>query len=270
MASAVISEGIGKTQQNIIYSMWDDWSPKNYLQTYFSKLGPDTTKNLQFLQTQLQRYLGTKIVPRILDFGCGPTIFAGLLASIYANEIHMCDYLSRNLKEINKWLKSDLSAFDWQPCLEEILKLQEIPINIGSIMARETVFKTKATKLLLCDAYLPNPLINYEKKYPIVITNFCADSATSSKETWQLFMKNILSLVEDKGMILIAALRNCSFYRVSNQLFPCANINENDLQEILIKEGFQQKNTYLEIHEVPECSHEGFESIMFAKSLKTR
>ena len=42
------------------------------------------------------------------------------------------------------------------------------------------------------------------------------DSATASKHDWFRYLRNIASLLAPGGRFVIAALRNCSFYRVGD------------------------------------------------------
>ena len=261
-----VETGHLSTKDKIRYALWTEWSSKSYLDTYFSKLGPDSHENLKFLVRELQVFKG-KPKRKILDFGAGPTIFTALAVLPYASEIHITDYLVDNLLEVNKWLRNDPDAFDWSLCTKEILELEGIIPDKKTVELREKALRSTKTQISLCDASLPLPLKNNEK-YPIVISNFCADSATASKDICKVYMKNIVSLVAKNGTLLLSALRNCSFYRIKNMQFPCANINEGDLITILLECGFKLKNIQVDICNIPECAPEGFTSMMFARAIK--
>ncbi len=79
-------------------------------------------------------------------------------------------------------------------------------------------------------------------------------------------MENISNLVAPSGLLVIAALRNCSFYKINNHFFPCANINEVDLFTTLQNCGFKDIN--VEACSVPKCANEGFTSVMFSSAIK--
>lgn len=266
-AARAINRQIKNKLDKLIYSHWDAWNPSEYLKTYFLHLGQDSFENLKFLVRELKKFQGLP-KKKILDFGAGPTIFAGIAAIPYASSIHMCDYLEQNLLEINKWLKSEHDAFDWSVCIQYILNLEGLPSHQEAIAERSLHLKKK-TAVFRSDASLDWPLFSLAReKYPIVISNFCADSATSSKEVWGAYMNNVFNLVEEDGTILISALRKCKFYRSGNQLFPSANIDEHDFKDILLKNKFDEKYLLIEVKEVPECSHDGFSTVMFASGKK--
>lgn len=252
----------------LVYSHWDSWNPREYLKTYFRKLGQDSFENLKFLVRELKKFEGSP-KKKILDFGAGPTIFAGIAAIPYASSIHMCDYLEQNLFEINKWLKSEHDAFDWSTCVKHILDLEEVPNHQEAILERSMHLKKKTTAVFRSDASLDWPIFSLDReKYPIVISNYCADSATSSKEVWGAYMNNVFNLLEEDGTILIAALRKCRFYRSGNQLFPSADLDEHDLKDILLKNEFDERSLLIEVKAVPECSYDGFSTVMFASGKK--
>jgi len=269
MLPTLLKEEIRKSHAHVENTLlWDTWEPKEYLNTYFAELGQDSIANFRFLIRELRRFK-TWPKQRILDFGAGPTVFAGLVTAQYASEIHISDYIGSNLTEIRRWFDNDDRAFNWDNCIYEILKLEGISPVPDNIEARKQSLRDKPYRLLHCDASSLMPLGGIsEQKYPLVIMNFCVDSATSSKEVWHEYMRNVLSIVEDNGTILISALRNCSEYKCGEQNFPSANINEDDLAESITHTGFHVHNALIEVCEVPECAPEGFTSLMFARATK--
>ncbi len=245
-----------------------EWDPHLYLKTFFTKAGPDTYKTLEFIQKELKEFKRNP-VDKLLDFGSGPIVIVSLAATPYARQIHLADYLPANLMEIQKWIDDDISAFNWNPYIADILKNEGVETTLENINQRAKDLRTKAL-VFKCDAALENPLIDKEVSYPLILSIFCADSATSSKETWRQYMRNILSLIAPKGKILVAALRNCTFYHVGNRVFPSANINEIDFADFLIGEGFPTNDFKIEVCNVPECKNEGFDSMMFVKIINNR
>src|SRR4051812_34278950 len=97
---------------NILYSSWEEWNAKDYLNTYFSKLGPDSFETLNFLVREFSKYKKGS-VRKFLDFGSGPTIFEALPAANFAQEIHLSDYLQSNLDEVRNWLDDNPDSFNW-------------------------------------------------------------------------------------------------------------------------------------------------------------
>lgn len=250
-------------------SDWSDWSPSAYLQTYFNSLKGDAIENLKFLHRELTDVCRKQRVKKIMDFGCGPTIFAGLISSKFTDEFHCCDFLECNLLEIRKWLTEDDESFDWSDTIRHILLLEKQEISEENIQGKKEELKRKLKRIQKSDASICPPIASGDS-YPIVISNFCADSATHNKAEWAHFMCNIFSLLDEEGIILFSALRNCKQYRNGGHFFPSANINEIDILELLSKNFFDLNATFIEIVNVPECISEGFESIIFVRSQRRK
>lgn len=251
---------------SIPYASWNEWNPETYLNTYFSNLGPDSFETLKFVVMEMAQFKN-KPRQKILDFGCGPTIFGSIPAVPYASEIHLADYLHSNLNEVKKWINNEPKAFNWKKCIEYVLETEKIEVTESNIKNRSNQLKKLANKLLRCDASLHYPL-GTKEKYPIVLSFFCADSATSSKEVWKIYMKNIINLVAPNGILIMSALRNCRVYKNGDSLFPCANINERDLKEVFFEAGILTENQKIQISSVPQCAHEGFSSLLLASAKK--
>jgi DNA-binding Xre family transcriptional regulator len=245
---------------------WGTWDADEYLNTYFSAsaLGTDSFEAWKFLARELKALEGTP--KKILDFGAGPTLFGTIPCAQYATEIHVCDYLECNLEAIQRWVDQDQNMFDWGNCISEVLKIEGAEISEESVTAREKLLRSKITKLQKCDAG-KSPAIEGAEKYSLIISTYCVDSATNSKETWQLYMKNLLALLDDSGVMLLTALRNCKDYKVGDASFPCADIDEHDMEEVLKMNGFTNQYT-IEICEALDCEEEGFTGLMFVKIQK--
>lgn len=253
----------------ISYSTWEEWDPQKYLLTYFKKLGPDSVYTLKFLVREVDRI--KKIIPhgkfeRALDFGCGPTIFGAAVLSEMANEIHLCDYLISNLLELEKWTQSDPDGFDWTELIEFVNSLEGKRETVEEIAKKIDLLRIKS-RLYKCDASLVRPLGN-DQEYPLVVSTFCADSATNSKEIWKIYTKNIFNLIETGGYGLITSLRNCEQYKNGDKDFPSANINEKDFRDLLLEVPFEIEDQLIEICEVPECAKDGFSSMIFLRFKK--
>ena len=70
-------------------------------------------------------------------------------------------------------------------------------------------------------------------EYGTVISAYCADSATGSKDEWREYMERIIGLVAPGGTFLTAALGNCHGYLVGGKTFPSPCVGEDDLRNVL-------------------------------------
>lgn len=251
----------------IRYSSWDAWDAEEYLRTYFSSVRQDEDETLKFLIENLKD-LNPKGVQKVLDFGAGPTVVHALAAVPYSAEIHVADYLQDNLDEVDRWLSKRPGAFDWSPFISRIIEIEGGQPDLVKIEEREEQLRLKTRVLLRCDASLTNPLFERQDRYPLVISTFCADSATSSKDVWRAYMKNIFNLVQPSGTMLLAALKECGYYRIGDDFFPSANVSEQNVKDIFLENGFGSDEFLITTVDVPECLDDGYAGLIFARGVK--
>lgn len=214
---------------------WEEFNPRAYLQEYYSDLGEENAALLRFYVDAAQA------IPHdssLLDFGGGPTIYPLISVANKVKEIHVCDYLVANLSEILKWLRRKKVAFDWRPFVSAALALEKgHPCTASEIAEREEQIRKRITRLSRCDARLDPPLYGPVQKYDVVVSNFCAESATDDRQQWRTFMCNIASLIRPGGKFIVAALQGAHSYPVGRKVFPAVNIDEGDLAWGLIAAG---------------------------------
>jgi NNMT/PNMT/TEMT family len=248
---------------------FDAWRADEYLRDYYSKVEIDEALTLEFVLREAR-----KIAPgaAAIEFGAGPTAHHLIALSAYVSAIDAADFLQPNLREIGKWMHNGTGAHDWRPFVRHILCCEgkELPTEFN-IRTREALARRRLSRILYCDASRPRPLgVNSSHSYDVLLTFYCADSATGDKEEWRRYMLNILGLLKPGGMLIMAALRNCSGYKVGENWFPCADIDEMDLRSVLELSGFDPSQTFIDVKEVPGQSSRGYESILLASGRKTR
>lgn len=244
---------------------WEEFNPRAYLQEYYSDLGAENSALLQFFANAYKAIPYNSV---LLDFGGGPTIYPLIGAANKVKEIHFCDYLPANLSEVLKWLRRKKVAFNWQPFVSATLELENgRPCTANDIAKREEQIRTRITRLSRCDARLDPPLHSPFQKYDVVVSNFCAESATDDRQQWRIFMRNIASLVRPGGKFIICALKGAHSYLVGRKVFPAVNINEADLAWGLMTAGCKPES--LDIRSVPaDRPSRYYEGLMFAVAEK--
>lgn len=242
----------------IFYDSWIDWNPKEYLRTYFSKLEDDEEATIQFLVKHLKE---VGYVNRVLEFGSGPMVIHSLPLVPYTKEIHIADYLSSNLAEVEYWVKEKEGYFDQALFTSRILELEGKDIDTGSVKKRENDLR-RIIKTLTCDASVFPAIEIGPELYPLIVSIFCVDSATDSKSKWEEFMSNIINHLAQDGHFIFSALRKATSYKVGNRKFPSANIDENTIMDFLTKQGFAKESIKIEVANVPFSEPMGYNSII--------
>ncbi len=215
---------------------WEHFDPVAYLDEYYGDMG---TENLELLRFLAETYLSLPKGGVLLDFGGGPTIYPLISAATRVDEIHFCDYLEANLDEVRRWIDASPTAFDWDPFIRKALELETgEPCTDAEVEQRANRIKERITRLMRCDASRRPPIEGPHGLYDVVLTNFCAESATSDREQWRTYMANIVSVLKPGGWLVLSALKGASRYSVGPRYFPAVEIVEDDLVQLLEASGF--------------------------------
>lgn len=247
-------------------STWETWDPRQYLTDYYSEVQPDEVETIRFLVDTL---IGIRPDQLVLEFGCGPTLHHVFPVVPYAEEIHMADYLTSNLDEISKWLLEKGDRHNWYEFIKYTLKCEgtQEPAH-EEVMFRKRETRRKISALLQSDASQVDPLgIERRAKYPLVLSCYCADSATDDKRTWINYMRNIASLVAPGGMFITTALLEASHYQIGNKRFPSSSVGVIDMEQVL-RLDFLPESITIEVKQVPEHEYQGYKGIILAHAIK--
>lgn len=214
---------------------FDDWLPREYLADYYARLDEDESHTLAFLAQELHRR--GRVAPRTLDFGVGPTVHHLLALAPWAESIDAADYLDGNLREVRRWLRDEAGAHDGSPFAAQVLACEGAPrVDVAAARAREALVRRRVARLLRCDASR-DPAIAGARPgsagYDLVMSCYCAESATADRSVWRRYMRHILALLRPGGLLLMAALRRCRGYTIRGQVFPAAGIDEGDIAGLL-------------------------------------
>ena len=93
------------------------FSPKQYLNEYYKKLGKENMALLDWYR-DMYRKIGSK--KSLLEIGGGPTIYQLISASSKVKNITFTDYSQKNLDAVNSWVKNK-DTF-WDDFIEHVLK----------------------------------------------------------------------------------------------------------------------------------------------------
>jgi hypothetical protein len=81
------------------------------------------------------------------------------------------------------------------------------PCTLAQRARREGELRGRITRLMHCDASRSPAISDCNGCYDVVVSNFCAESATSDPVIWRAYMHNISSLVRPGGTLIVSALK---------------------------------------------------------------
>jgi SAM-dependent methyltransferase len=221
---------------------FDTWSPREYLADYYARVDEDEAHTLAFLAHQLRRR--GRVARRALAFGVGPTVHHLLALAPWAESIDAADYLDGNLREVQRWLRGEPGAHDWSPFAARVLACERASrLDAAAVQARQALVRRRVVRLLHGDAARHPALAGAALEpsgYDLVMSCYCAESATADWNVWRRYMRHILALLQPGGLLLMAALRRCRGYKIGPKLFPAAGIDEADIDGLLDELAFDE------------------------------
>lgn len=240
-----------------------EWRPGDYLREYYSRVEPDERRAIAYF---VAAFAAMPPGGRVLVYGVGPTLHHVFLAAAKASEIHLAEYLPANLAEIRRWLSSDPGAHDWRPFIAYTLQCEGIDApTAAQIAEREALARRKITRLLAADLRR-FPILDPVNSgpYDVVLSAFCADSATADRAEWRRFMAQIAALSCPGGWLLTAALRRTRGYLVGGRLFPSADLDEVDLAAALAAQA-ASGSAAVEAVQLDEVHAKGYSGILLGR-----
>jgi hypothetical protein len=247
------------------YASFDtSWQTDLYLAQYYSDVESDENVTLRFL-TDVAPIIGPTAT--LLEFGCGPTVHHLFPFAIHATAIHLADYLPSNLAAIRRWINREGDAHDWSRFAAHALHCElGRPATRDEVAARERSTRERIAALFAADARAERPLrdAKAQTSYPVVLCCFCPDSITDDLEEWKRCMRNIASLVDPGGWLVLAALHASTGYRVGNARFPSASVTEHHVAGFLAEAGFGGPQTAVTVAAAPDERGFGFSSVILA------
>ena len=241
-----------------------DWDPSAYLREYYRGVEPDERETISFLVEAMRQ------APRgrpVLVYGVGPTLHHVFLAAPLASELHLGEYLPQNREELTRWLAGEPGAHDWSPFVRQTLQCEGVDEpRPDEVADREELTRARVTRVFPVDARRP-PLD--PDLYPVVISAYCADSATNDRSEWATFMHAILAHVEPGGLFATAALHRSHGYLVGGRLFPSADLREDDLRRV-IDGAWGEGSAAVEVHRLADQPEHGYSGILLATAVRPR
>ena len=179
---------------------------------------------------------------KVLDYGCGPTVFHQAGAVPYADQIVFADYTAQNRQVVQLWLDRDPRAPDWNMFFEyavvqlerkekeEVVKRQEALRRIGKVAACN-----------LLDDQTIEP--QYKGPYDVIFISQCLCCVCFTPQEYETAIAKISQLLKPGGKLAITdteLLEDCvDPYYVGKEKFSYYAVTPQVLKSIVEKLGFR-------------------------------
>ena len=176
---------------------------------------------------------------RLLDIGGGPCIHCEISAAPYVAEIYHSDYVQSCHDEVLKWKNNDPDAYNWSAYFKHVVYTLENQDDSNAVEKRIEMLQNKIKRVVFCDVKNPNLLPDCTgEKFDIIISNACIENLVTSVEEYEIVLKRIKSMLNDKGFFITMANLECSFYYINGKRHPCFPITEQNIVSCLERTGF--------------------------------
>jgi nicotinamide N-methyltransferase/methyltransferase len=247
------------------------FNPVTYLKQYFHSMDAENEQLLQFFHHVAGNH--NLHGASIMDFGCGPTIFAMISFCRDCAEIHMSDYLERNLQQVRWWLEEADQCFNWDPFVHYVLELEAraeleettgngtVAVPAAAVAARAALLRQKVTRLLPGNARAAHP-VGPEgfSRYDVLVSSFCLAEVAQDIQEWQTLLANITTMLKPGGLLVLNTVLDSIAYGVGADYFAMCNITKQTLLDTLVQTGYEASS--IETHDVaatvPELMYQGF------------
>ncbi|XP_064647397.1 nicotinamide N-methyltransferase-like [Lineus longissimus] len=204
---------------------------KFYLNTYHSEVQPFSSKLLQMVH----ELVATAQIPsggRLLNVGCGPSIYAVISPGSRCSEIVFSDFAPQNVDEVRKWANNDPDAHDWRPYFEHVCQLEG---RRDEWEARQDHIRQATKHVVSCDVHQENPLAPLVfEPFDVIVSSLCLESACLDETSFRSAVKNVVSLLKPGGLFFLDGLQEKTSYEVGNMNFHKLPINNK-----IIKSAFK-------------------------------
>jgi hypothetical protein len=248
---------------------YSQWRARDYFQTYYSEVVlPDEQAVLAY-QVEVLRSAGAAF-GRGLEYGCGPTLHRAIAASKYAFRIDMADWLADNIAEVRSWLAADVDNQDWKRFTHYVMSREGVRNpQPKQLDRRETLTRKVVRGLYVSDARWKQPLgPAREGFYDLIVSGFCVDAVSSDRRVWRRCMRNLMSMLQPGGTLIIHALHLCRAYKCGDRMFPGSNLSIDDMRDVLIDNQCTRSSIDVQVIPCPDNRVYGYSGILTASARK--
>ena len=222
----------GQIDTGITADVIDDYrffSPMEYLHEYWSDSDQESDFSARFLHEIFESLEPQKTM---VDVGGGPTLYQLISARNKVESITFAEYLESNRCEVEKWVKDEPGAFNWDIHLKYTHEL-EGQAYAQSIDEMKTCLRKKLIEFVPCDLTKSPSIPGQRRTFDIVSSHFCVEHISKDYTELKSRLATLLELLKPSGYLIMSFLRNASSYQVGTFNFYSYPINETEVQVLL-------------------------------------
>ena len=210
------------------------WS--NYLPVNYNKVDEYHKFALKCLHQFFKTYQPPAGGARALEFSGGAVVCNLISATPKCKEIVYSDFTNDSREWMNRWLKKDPSAFNWQPFFAYIVCTLEGGTE-KDVEERKELLRNAVKAVVPCDIFQSQP-VEDKGPYDIVSTALCLEYVCMTTEEHREAVAKLGQLVKPGGTLLMIADENVQFWVLAGKTVKTLPISRECLRESLESAGF--------------------------------
>ncbi|KAG8453312.1 hypothetical protein GDO86_000087 [Hymenochirus boettgeri] len=249
----------------------DDFDTRAYLDEYFTTAGDSmilehALRNpLNHLHNEFAS--GDLKGDHLVDISIGAIMFPLFPIFEYFKEITILKLNDVCVNEIQKWIRSDEDAFNWDLAFKYMMELEG---NSEGWQDKEEKLRKTIKSVVKCDlskeSLVDTVLV---PKADCLFTAWILDTVSEDKTSYRQNLKKISSLIKPGGHLIMIADINTSWILVGGHKFHILSYDEDFFKNALKDEGYSIK--FYEIVERDECTDRSdYEKVVFVIACKER
>jgi len=214
-----------------------DFDPRQYLTDFYSTLEGDFEEgeSLNFRLKTIIEFSGKlpNKIERALDFGCGPLVEGLMSVAEKIQSAVLSDYVSENLKEIEKWMANTDDCFSVRPFSGVHAEATgSTPEKIEA--ALRSSFKGTMSCDILAEEILP---LNKGNLFDYIFTALCIESCCTTKADYDNGIKKLSKLLTPGGFAIQYCVLHQTEYELRNVKRSVLPITFEDAKDAWVKAG---------------------------------
>jgi hypothetical protein len=103
----------------------------------------------------------------------------------------------------------------------------------------------------------------------LIITGFCIDAISSDPRVFRRCLRNVSSMLQPGGTLIIHALHQCKAYKCGDRMFPGSNLSIDAMRDAMLETGFSQSSIDAQVIPCPDNRMYGYSGILTASARKS-
>lgn len=232
-----------------------------------------TIEEEEFILNVLHRiYLDKRFQgKRLFEIGCGPTVHRIASASRVFSEIIQCEFSEHNREIVQKWLKKDPSAQDWERFIRIAARQEEFGDLDKGIKEIESRIRQKVKKIIPCDVLQKTVIPEDVGKCDVLFTSYCLEGACPTPEAYKSAVRKLGKYIVPGGGLIMVVILDMPYFCMKSPdkkyKWDVLPVSQKLVNDALKEAGFKKKHWYfMENNEEQEGGE--FSGVVVVSALK--